>query len=111
MGETLKEEAKGGACTSEEEAALNDPQKVAEAAQKCWNIIYSGFDTECFAKEVGLSKACAGCYAVAEENSAEHCKADCLLGFCKAGCLACNAPAQEDLATCTGFTPPATDPC
>merc|ERR1711976_843526 len=69
-----------------------------------------GFD-DCLTKALGVSKACCECYAVSGEYGAKNCKADCLLGWCKSGCLSCTAPAQKDLATCTGFPTPTADPC
>ena len=60
--------------------------------------------------ELGISKACVECYAISGEYGAKSCKADCLLGWCKAGCLSCTALAQKDLATCTGFPTPTARP-
>merc|ERR1712054_107848 len=44
-------------------------------------------------------------------KKANDCKSACLLGWCKEGCLSCTEPAQETLATCTGFTAGAAEPC
>merc|ERR1712046_18466 len=40
-----------------------------------------------------------------------NCKAKCLLGWCKQGCLDCTAPAQTDLPTCTGIAAGSPTPC
>merc|ERR1712070_1002543 len=108
-----------GACTSDEQAALADPQEVGDKANTCgtssYNIITGNFNhdkfNDCFSSSIGISKTCAECYAATGEYGAKNCKADCLLGWCKSGCLSCTAPAQETLATCTGFTPAAAEPC
>merc|ERR1712054_382104 len=113
-----KEEVRG-ACTIDEQSALSDPQIVGEKANNCgvssFNIVTGNFDHDkfdaCFMQEFGVSKACAECYAVSGEYGAKNCKADCLLGWCKSGCLECTKPAQADLGTCTGFTTPTADPC
>jgi len=111
--------AAAGACTSDEQAALADPQVVGQKANDCgvssFNVITGNFDHDkfdaCLMKELGISKACAECYAISGEYGSKNCKADCLLGWCKSGCLSCTAPAQKDLATCTGFPTPTADPC
>merc|ERR1712178_427727 len=41
----------------------------------------------------------------------KNCKAACLLGWCKSGCLSCTKPAQDDLATCAGFATGTAEPC
>jgi hypothetical protein len=110
----------GGACTEDEQSALADPQTVGDKSNncgnQCFNIITGDMDYECFEacfiNEFGVSKECADCYAAAGEYGVQHCKADCLLGWCKEGCLSCTQPAQDTLYKCTGFTPPAVaDPC
>jgi len=108
-----------GACTSDEQAALADPQEVGDKANTCgtssYNIITGNFNhdkfNDCFSSSIGISKTCAECYAATGEYGAKNCKADCLLGWCKSGCLSCTAPAQETLATCTGFAAGSADPC
>merc|ERR1711935_702296 len=39
------------------------------------------------------------------------CKAECLLGWCKSGCLSCTAPAQVAVASCTGLPAAPVEPC
>merc|ERR1719421_2432008 len=109
----------GGACTSDEQSVLADPQTVGEKANDCgtssYNIITGNFNhdkfNDCFTGAMGISKQCSECYAATGEYGAKNCKADCLLGWCKAGCLSYTEPAQETLATCTGFTAATADPC
>jgi len=108
-----------GACSADEQAALADPQVVGTKANDCgttaYNIITGKFDHDkfnsCFTASIGIGSACSECYAVTGEYGAQNCKADCLLGWCKSGCLSCTKPAQDTLATCTGFTPAVADPC
>merc|ERR1711998_82267 len=80
-----------------------------------YNILTGNFDHDkfntCFTAAMGISTACSECYAATGEYGAKNCKADCLLGWCKSGCLSCTAPAQDTLATCTGFTAGTADPC
>jgi len=108
-----------GACTSDEQAALADPQTVGEKANTCgtksYNIITGKFDHDkfntCFSDSIGISTTCSECYAATGEYGAKNCKADCIVAWCKSGCLSCTEPAQETLATCTGFTAATADPC
>jgi len=116
---TVKESVSEGACTSDEQAMLADPQNVGKKANDCgtssYNIFTGKFNhdkfNDCFSSSIGVSKTCSECYAATGEYGAKNCKADCLLGWCKSGCLSCTEPAQETLATCTGFTPATADPC
>merc|ERR1712100_767175 len=113
------EAAVTGACPSDEQGKLADPKTVGDQANTCgttaYNIITGKFDHDkfngCFTSAMGISTACSECYAATGEYGAKNCKADCLLGWCKSGCLSCTAPAQETLATCTGFTASAATPC
>merc|ERR1711865_1363167 len=108
-----------GACTADEQAMLADPQNTGTKANDCgtssYNIFTGNFNhdkfNECFSASIGITKACSECYAATGEYGAKNCKADCILGWCKAGCLSCTVPAQETLAQCTGFTAGAADPC
>merc|ERR1711881_568064 len=108
-----------GACTADEQATLADPQNTGKKANDCgtssYNIFTGNFNhdkfNECFSSSISISKTCAECYAATGEYGAKNCKADCLLGWCKSGCLSCTAPAQKTLATCTGFTAATADPC
>merc|ERR1712202_107530 len=82
---------------------------------KSYNPLTGNFNHDkfnsCFTASIGISSACSECYAATGEYGAKNCKADCLLGWCKSGCLTCTAPAQVTLATCTGFTAGTADPC
>jgi hypothetical protein len=108
-----------GACTADEQAALADPQVVGKKANDCgtssYNILTGNFNHDkfnsCFSASAGISTTCSECYAATGEYGAKNCKADCLLGWCKSGCLSCTAPAQDTLATCTGFTAGTAEPC
>merc|ERR1712078_819231 len=108
-----------GACSADEQAALADPattgQKANDCGTKSFNVLTGNFNhdkfNECFTASAGISTGCSECYAVSGEYGAANCKADCLLGWCKSGCLECTKPAQADLATCTGFATPTADPC
>merc|ERR1712048_661309 len=59
----------------------------------------------------GVSHDCADCYAQAGKYSAANCKADCLLGWCKSGCLSCSKQAAADAATCSGIATADVQPC
>merc|ERR1712100_906706 len=101
-----------GACTSDEQTALADPKTVGDQANSCgtgaYNILTGNFNhgkfNDCFTAAMGISSTCSECYAATGEYGAKNCKASCLLGWCKSGCLSCTAPAQTTLASCTGFT-------
>merc|ERR1711981_82531 len=109
----------GGACTADEQGKLGDPKTVGDQANTCgttaFNIVTGKFDHDkfnsCFTSSIGISTTCSECYAATGEYGAKNCKADCLLGWCKSGCLSCTAPAQVTLATCTGFAAGTADPC
>merc|ERR1719446_1420080 len=109
----------GAACSADEQAALKDPQTTGQKANDCgtkaYNVITGKFDHDkfntCFTASAGISSQCSECYAASGEYGAANCKADCLLGWCKSGCLSCTQPAQATLATCTGFPTPTADPC
>merc|ERR1712100_437635 len=99
-----------GACSADEQAALADPEVVGDKANSCgttaYNVITGKFDHDkfnsCFTASIGIGSACSECYAVTGEYGAQNCKADC---------LSCTKPAQDTLATCTGFSPAVADPC
>merc|ERR1712137_1254497 len=108
-----------GACSADEQAALADPQVTGKKANDCgtssYNVLTGNFNhdkfNECFTASAGISTTCSECYAATGEYGAKNCKADCLLGWCKSGCLSCTEPAQETLAACTGFIAAKADPC
>jgi len=116
--QTLEAEVTG-ACSSDEASALSDPQTVGEKANTCgtssFNILTGNFNhakfNSCFSSSIGISETCAECYAATGEYGAKNCKASCILGWCKSGCLSCTAPAQVTLATCTGFPAGTAQPC
>merc|ERR1712071_155675 len=102
-----------------EQGKLADPQTVGEKANTCgtssFNILTGKFNHDkfnsCFTASIGISSQCSECYAATGEYGASNCKADCLLGWCKSGCLSCTEPAQETLAACTGFKAGTASPC
>merc|ERR1712199_97574 len=75
----------------------------------------SGIDhdkfTSCAQSELSISAGCSECYYAVADYGFKNCKAACLLGWCKSGCLSCTQPAQDDLAGCAGFMPSKADPC
>merc|ERR1712066_664419 len=79
--------------------------KSAACGKKAYSLL-SGFDTEkfdqCLMDDIAVSHDCADCYAQAGKYSAANCKADCLLGWCKSGCLDCAKSATATAATCSG---------
>jgi len=113
------EEVFGGACTRDEQSVLGDPQNVGKKANDCgtssYNIFTGKFNHDkfnsCFSASIGISTTCAECYAATGEYGASNCKADCILGWCKSGCLSCTEPAQKVLASCTGFASGTAQPC
>lgn len=108
-----------GACSADDQAKLADPNVIGKKAGDCgktaYNIITGNFNhakfDSCLTASAGISSACAECYAVSGEYGAKNCKADCLLGWCKSGCLNCVKPSQSSLDQCTGFTSGAATPC
>merc|ERR1712166_915138 len=108
-----------GGCTSDEAVALSDPANVGKKANDCgtssYNIFTGKFNhgkfNDCFSASAGISATCSECYAATGEYGAKNCKSSCILGWCKSGCLSCTEPAQETLATCTGFASATAEPC
>jgi hypothetical protein len=106
-----------GACSADDQAALADPQNVGEKQDACGKkaLGISGIDhdkfTSCVQSDLGISSACSECYYSVADYGFKNCKAACLLGWCKSGCLSCTQPAQDTLAGCAGFAPGAADPC
>merc|ERR1719488_328800 len=109
-------EATGG-CNAADQAALADPQNVGEKQDACGKqaLTLSGIDhdkfTSCAMSSLSISASCAECYFATAQYGFANCKAACLLGWCKSGCLSCTAPAQVDLGTCSGFSPATASPC
>merc|ERR1711862_573677 len=106
-----------GACSTDDQAALADPQSVGDKQNKCGtqNLGLSGIQHDCFVScvepDLGISAACTECYHTVADYGFKNCKAACLLGWCKSGCLSCTQPAQDALPACTGFSPAVAKPC
>merc|ERR1712139_549219 len=109
----------GGACSADDQAALSDAGTVGPAGSKCGLKAFgiSGFNhgkfNDCFTAELGVSSGCSECYAANGEYASKNCKAACLLGWCKQGCLDCSTAAEPKAAldSCTGFTSATAEPC
>merc|ERR1712083_220511 len=67
--------------------------------------------TSCVQSDLGISSGCSECYYTVADYGFKNCKAACLLGWCKSGCLMCTQPAQDSLSGCTGFAPPVAELC
>merc|ERR1712244_48916 len=61
--------------------------------------------------DLSISAGCSECYYTVAQYGFSNCKAACLLGWCKSGCLTCTQPAQDALSGCTGFAPSVAEPC
>jgi len=94
-------------------------ETVGKKANTCgtssYNILTGNFNhgkfNSCFSASIGISETCAECYAATSKYGANNCKASCILGWCKSGCLSCTKPTQETLAMCTGFASGTAQPC
>merc|ERR1711907_513717 len=106
-----------GACSADDQTALADAKTVGEKQDACGKsaLGLSGIDhdkfTSCVQSDLGISAACSECYYTVADYGFKNCKAACLLGWCKSGCLDCTQPAQDGLSACTGFSPSKADPC
>jgi hypothetical protein len=106
-----------GACTADDQAALADPKVVGDKQDACGkkNLGLSGIQHDgfvsCVQSDLGISAACSECYYDVAKYGFANCKAACLLGWCKSGCLSCTQPAQDTLGGCAGFAPAAASPC
>merc|ERR550514_2582587 len=106
-----------GSCSADDQAALADPQNVGEKQDACGKkaLGLKGIDhdkfTSCVQSDLGISAACSECYYATADYGFKNCKAACLLGWCKQGCLDCTKPAQDDLSTCAGFATGVATPC
>jgi hypothetical protein len=109
--------ASAGACSADDQSALADAKTVGEKSDKCGKsaLGLSGINhdkfTSCVQSDLGISAACSECYYSVADYGFKNCKAACLLGWCKSGCLSCTQPAQDKLSDCTGFSPATADPC
>merc|ERR1712025_264269 len=103
--------------TADDQSALADAQVVGESQDKCGKkcLSLTGIDHDCFVScvegDLGISAACTECYHTVADYGFKNCKAACLLGWCKSGCLSCTQPAQDALPACTGFSPAVAKPC
>merc|ERR1711918_305057 len=90
---------------------------VGDKQDKCGKdaLGLSGIDhdkfTSCAQSELSISASCSEYYYAVADYGFKNCKAACLLGWCKSGCLSCTQPAQDTLAGCAGFAPAAASPC
>jgi len=105
------------ACSATEQAALADGNAVGEKQSVCAKsaLGFRGIDhdkfTSCVKDGLSIGDTCTECYYTTAQYGFKNCKAACLLGWCKQGCLDCTADAQVDLAACTGFTGGDATPC
>merc|ERR1712039_232058 len=106
-------------CSADDQAAIQamDDNAFGDQSNKCGTsalsltgINHDKFNT-CLTGAIGISSACSECYAVTADYGFKNCKAACLLGWCKQGCLDCTAPAQVDLPKCTGIPAGSPKPC
>merc|ERR1711862_192826 len=111
------EAASTGACSTDDQAKLADASTVGDKQDKCGKsalkltgIDHDGF-VSCVQSELAISASCSECYYTVADYGFKNCKAACLLGWCKSGCLSCTQPAQDDLSGCTGFQPSVASPC
>merc|ERR1739838_874045 len=106
-----------GACSSDDQAALSDAKTVGDKQDACGKqaLGFSGIDHDgfvsCVQSELAISASCSECYYTVADYGFKNCKAACLRGWCKSGCLSCTQPAQDDLSGCTGFQPSTASPC
>merc|ERR1712107_589863 len=106
-----------GACGADDQTALADAKTVGEKQDACGKkaLGLSGIDhdkfTSCIQSDLGISSGCSECYYTVADYGFKNCKAACLLGWCKSGCLSCTQPAQDGLEGCTGFSPAVAAPC
>eukprot|EP00405_Crypthecodinium_cohnii_P015077 CAMPEP_0206461534 /NCGR_PEP_ID=MMETSP0324_2-20121206/25425_1 /ASSEMBLY_ACC=CAM_ASM_000836 /TAXON_ID=2866 /ORGANISM="Crypthecodinium cohnii, Strain Seligo" /LENGTH=485 /DNA_ID=CAMNT_0053933487 /DNA_START=59 /DNA_END=1516 /DNA_ORIENTATION=- len=119
------QEVAAGSCTSDDLNKINAlpkdtssnsfGSKSNDCGHKAYEILSGKFDHDkfnaCMASSVGISSACSECFAAAGEYGAEKCKAACLLGWCKEGCLQCTSSAQQTAATCSGVPTQKVTPC
>jgi len=111
------EVAATGSCSSADQAALADASAVGDKQDACGKgaLSLTGIKHDkyvnCVEDSLGVSAGCAECYYTVAQYGFKNCKAACLLGWCKSGCLSCTQPAQDGLSGCTGFTPSVASPC
>merc|ERR1712195_413162 len=108
-------------CSSADQAIITgmDSNDFGDKQNTCgtqsYNIFTGAFNHDkfnsCVNSAVGISTGCSDCYATTGEYAAKNCKAKCITGWCKSGCLECTAPAQADLPSCTGVSNGSPTPC
>lgn len=63
-------------------------------------------------KGLGLTDTCVHCLYVPLTDNFKNCKAACLLGWCKSGCLECTQATRDTISTdCVGHSLPEPEPC
>merc|ERR1712127_233778 len=113
------ESASTGACSSDDAKSISDPntigKKAGDCGKKSYNVLTGKFNhdkfNKCLTSSAGISSGCSECFAVSGEYGAKNCKAACILGWCKSGCLDCVKAAQPALDACTGSTSGSATPC
>merc|ERR1719331_1681267 len=89
--------------------------KGYRCGMRAYNIITGYFDhgafNSCMYREVGISKGCSECYAVAGTYGSNNCKLACWRGWCEESCLSCTDDAQTAAARCSGRPKPQVSPC
>merc|ERR1712048_1498866 len=106
-------------CSADDQAVIQamDSNAFGDQSNKCGTSALSltGIDHDkfntCLTGAIGISSACSEGYATTADYGFKNCKAACLLGWCKQGCLDCTAPAQTDLPACTGIPAGSPTPC
>jgi hypothetical protein len=109
----------GSSCSADEQSMISgmSAKDFGDKSNKCGTqaLGLSGINHDkfnsCMKTEVGIDTACSECYAATADYGFKNCKAACLLGWCKEGCLSCTQPAQDVLPSCTGFAAGKADPC
>jgi len=106
------ESATASSCTNGDRHTLAsmDVNDIGKKANDCgaeaYSVLTGAFNKDafnkCFTKKVPISASCSQCYADSGEYGAKNCKAACLLGWCKQGCLDCTAPATKKVVECVG---------
>jgi len=114
-------ESTGVSCSSADQAIISgmDSNDFGDKQNTCgtqsYNIFTGAFNHDkfnsCVNSAVGISTGCSDCYATTGEYAAKNCKAKCITGWCKSGCLECTAPAQASLPSCTGVSNGSPTPC
>merc|ERR1739845_217119 len=90
-----------------------DPELMGQCVQNALSL--TGFNIDsyeaCLVTVCHVSRSCADCLATEQDYAHSHCKAECLLGWCKQSCLDCTAPGRDAAANCSGWQPETPDPC